>query len=81
MKKETIETANNILKQISEHKKAIEMLEEFVDKGGALFKARQVDGTYNVAYNPIDFEDFEIRLIIQNKKQRIAALENELERL
>lgn len=57
------------------------MLGEFADKGGALFKARQVEGSYGVAYDPIYFDDYEIRQITNNKIQRIAELEMELEEL
>ena len=80
MQKEKIDRANEILQTIREDEIAVGLLEEFSEKGGILFKIRYKDFA-GVTYDDMRFEPWEIRLIIHNKKQRIAALERELEKL
>ena len=80
MQKEKIDRANEILQTIREDERAIGLLEEFSENNGTLFKVRDRDFA-GVSYDDIRFEPWEIRLIIHNKKQRIAALEKELEEL
>lgn len=82
MQKEKIDRANEILNLIKEHERSVEMLEEFTETGGELYKMDQytISVTHQM-YSYMDFEPWEIRLIIHNKKKRIAALEKELEEL
>ena len=74
MHRETIITANEIIKLIDDNKTAIELLEKLTTDDCHLF-------TGDFMKAGIYFEPWEIRLIIHNKKQRIAALEKELEEL
>ena len=74
MQREAVDRANKILKLIMEHEKAIKLLKYFMEDGCQLF-------IFGTKYDRIEFEPWEIRLIIHNKKQRIAALERELEEL
>lgn len=79
-----IEKANDIIKLIDENKKAISVLEDFLNKGGSIL-AGKIE--FNCIKSEITlpkeiiFEDWEIRLMIHNKKQRIAALEKQLKQL
>lgn len=81
MQKEKIDRANEIMNLIEENKRAVELLEEFSESGGTIYKRMEGGIVGYVPYSGIDFEPWEIRLIIHNKKQRIAALEKELEAL
>lgn len=84
MKIETVKEAQKIIERIEANKTAILELKKYAEKGKALFDYTQ---TYiNIMGEPerptaIHFEDWEIRLMIHNKKQRIAELEKQLERL
>lgn len=80
MQKEKIDRVMEILQTIRENERAVGFLEEFSENGGTLFKIRDRDFA-GIYYDDIRFEPWEIRLIIHNKKQRIAALEKELEEL
>lgn len=79
MQKEYLEKANEISRQIENHKEAISVLEEYIENGVVLRTFYSYIG-YELNRN-IHFEPWEIRLIIHNKKQRIAALEKQLEEM
>lgn len=81
MEKELIEKANEIIGLIEKNEKAIEELSKYAESGGTLWFQRMDDGMFYPFYNRIDFEDWEIRLMIHQKKQRINALKVQLERL
>ena len=79
MKKETLDRASKITELIEENKKAIEILESKKDEEHIILWYK-----YPSSYcctEKMEFEPWEIRLIIYNKKQRIKALEKELEEL
>lgn len=79
MQIEQIEKANEILKKIKAQERAIELIES----GGTIKVEQRIEsniGMYPFIHDfPVEFEDWEQRLIIHNKKQRIQALEKELE--
>ena len=82
MKKETFDRANKIAKLIEENKKAIEILEALKNVNNdedhiILWRGHP----YEFHAEKLKFEPWEIRLMIYNKKQRIKALEKELEEL
>ncbi len=81
MKKELIDKANGIISLIEKNEKAIEKLSKYSERGGYLYCQDEVTGVIYPPYNKIDFEDWEIRLMIHQKKQRINALKIQLERL
>lgn len=83
MERVIIDKANEIIKLIDENKNAVLELEKYAESGKALYSERDsyMSRTGFVSQEPIHFEDWEIRLMIHNKKQRIAALENQLEQL
>ncbi len=81
MQKETIDKANEIMNLIEQNKRAIEKLEQFSQSGGTLYYKEEPDFLFYPIYRGIDFEDWEIRLMIHQKKQRIQALEKQLEQL
>ncbi len=81
MQKELIDKANEIIGLIEKNEKAIEELSEYAETGGTLCFKRMYDGLFYPFYDRIDFEDWEIRLMIYQKKQRINALKIQLERL
>ena len=76
MKRETFNKANEIIENIKRHEVAIDILDCFKNKTEyqAMYYA---DGEELEVF----FEPDEIELIIENKKQRIAELEKELEEL
>lgn len=75
MQKELIDKANEIIRLIEKNERAVEELEKYVESGKELFT------TIGLLAESIDFEPWEIRLMIHNKKQRIKALKAQLERL
>ena len=84
MEKTIIYKANEIMKLIEENEKSVSVLQKYAESGKTLYTER--DSSYGLFHDdnyprPISFEDWEIRLIIHNKKQRIAALEKQLEQL
>lgn len=87
MQKELIDKANEIIGLIEKNERAVEELEKCLNGEGGIYV-----GGYGVGIgacnNPfimcpseIDFEPWEIRLMIHNKKQRIKALKAQLERM
>lgn len=82
MQKELIDKASEIIRLIEENEKAIEELSKYAESGMTLYA--KVEYPHSVGYcfpQSIDFEDWEIRLMIHQKKQRINALKVQLERL
>lgn len=84
MERQIIDKANEIIKLIEDNKKAVSELEKYAEIGKAFIadaiEYRSADGKIHVP-EPVNFEAWEIRLMIHNKKQRIAALEKQLEQL
>ena len=83
MQREIIDKANEIVSLIEKNKRDVKELEKDSKRGKTLYTK-----IGDLPYKDIDdmpkaisFEPWEIRLIIHNKKQRIAALEQQLERL
>lgn len=82
MQKELIDKANEIIGLIEKNERAVEALQKFSESG----VSAQISD-YSMLYHGcivsdrVDFEDWEIRLMIHNKKQRIKALKAQLERL
>ncbi len=81
MQKELIDKANEIMSLIEQNKRAIEKLEKFSQNGGRLYCEKRYEYAIYPCFDSIDFEDWEIRLMIHQKKQRIQALEKQLEQL
>lgn len=83
MERERIDKANEIIKLIEDNKKSVSELEKYAEKGKTLYTERDSYRTCTnfVSPAPISFEDWEIRLMIHNKKQRISALEKQLKEL
>lgn len=83
MNKEIISKANEIVKLIEENKSAVSELEKYAESGKTLYIEARYNRpcSYDKQLKAIKFENWEIRLMIHNKKQRIAALEKQLERL
>ena len=83
MERVIIDKANEIIKLIDKNKNAVLELEKYAESGKTLYYERDyyMSCTGFVSQKPIHFEDWEIRLMIHNKKQRIAALEKQLEQL
>ena len=83
MQKENIDKARRIIRTIDENRSAIDWLEKHAKNGHRFYTDYEQftfsDGDRGMI--EIDLEDWEIRLIIHNKKQRIAALGRELEEL
>lgn len=82
MQKELIDKANDIIRLIEQNEKAIEELSKYAESGKTLYTER----SYSLSLvrdfpQAIDFEDWEIRLMIHQKKQRVQALKVQLERL
>lgn len=78
MKRETVDRANELIMLIENNKKAIKFLEDDVYRslGMILYTSNKLFlGEY------MSFEPWEVRLMIYNKKQRLQALEKELEEL
>lgn len=74
-----IEKANEILEKIKAQERAVELLES----GGTIKVEGTIEsniGMFPFTHDfPVEFEDWEIRLIIHQKKQRIEALKKEME--
>lgn len=81
MQKELIEKANEIIELIEENEKAIEELSKYAESGGSLYSQYELEYMFRGSYRKLHFEDWEIRLMIHQKKQRINALKVQLERL
>lgn len=81
MQKELIEKANDIIRMIEKNEKAIEELLKYSESGGTLYRQHEIDYSFHSYYQGIYFEDWEIRLMIHQKKQRVNALKAQLERL
>ncbi len=81
MKKELIDKANEIIRLIEENEKAIEELSKYAESGGSLYSQYELEYMLRGSYRELRFEDWEIRLMIHQKKQRINALKVQLERL
>lgn len=82
MKKELIDKANEIIRLIEKNEKAIEELSKYQESGKTLYTEERCPYSYDGSFpQPIDFEDWEIRLMIHQKKQRINALKVQLEKL
>lgn len=82
MKKELIDKANEIIRLIKENEKAIEELSKYAEGGTTLYTKKSYPFSCSTDFpQSIDFEDWEIRLMIHQKKQRINALKVQLERL
>lgn len=84
MQKELIEKANEILRMIDEQEKAVLEFEKCIDKDVDIYIGKYEYDFQRMGFTrPIKslFEDWEIRLMIHNKKQRIKALKEQLERL
>lgn len=80
MQKELIDKANEIIGLIEKNKRAVEELEKYAESGKSLWTETNSYMDYKFP-REIDFEPWEIRLMIHNKKQRIKALKAQLERL
>ena len=74
MTAEILEKANEIKNLIEQQEEAIKYLES----GFSLYHISSFSHSF---YEEVVFEDWEIRLILHNKKQRLQALKKELERL
>lgn len=81
MQKEIIDKANEIISLIEKNEEAIEILEQFSQSGVGLYDKKEYGYPCYPFYKSIDFEDWEIRLMIHQKKQRIQALKKQLEQL
>lgn len=82
MQRETIDKSNELLKLIESNAKAVEKLTQYAESGKTLYTKDRFPICYGEERPfPIPLEPWEIRLIIHNKKQRIKALEKELEEL
>lgn len=84
MKKEIIDKANEIILLIKKNEEAIEVLERFSQSGVKLWLCENKYGYYSAScpfHDGADFEDWEIRLMIHQKKQRIQALKRQLGQL
>ena len=84
MDRKTVDNAKEIIKLIDENKNAISELESCLCKNSEIYVGRM---EYNFISGGMTFpksifiEEWEIRIMIHNKKQRIAALEKQLEQL
>lgn len=81
MQKELIDKANEIIRLIEENEKAIEELSKYAESGCSLYSQYELEHMFRGSCRELKFEDWEIRLIIHQKKQRINALKVQLERL
>lgn len=82
MQKELIDKANEIIGLIEKSEKAIEELSKYAESGKTLYTERDYPFSFRRDFpQSIDFEDWEIRLMIHRKKQRVNALKVQLERL
>lgn len=82
MQKELIDKANEIIGLIEKNERAVKELEKHAESGvSAEFKDYSKIYYGCVIGNMVDFEPWEIRLMIHNKRQRIKALKAQLERM
>lgn len=83
MDRETVDKAKEIIKLIDENKNSLSELENCLRKNSNIYVGRMEYDRVNGMTFPksIFIEDWEIRLMIHNKRQRIAALEKQLEQL
>lgn len=84
MQKELIDKANEVIRLIEQNERAVEALEKCLNREGGIYVGKaEFDYKKRNLELPqeMNFEDWEIRLMIHNKKQRIKALKAELERL
>lgn len=82
MQKELIDKANEIIRLIEKNEMAIEELSKYAKSGKTLYIKNSYPFSCSADFpQSIDFEDWEIRLMIHQKKQRINALKIQLERL
>ena len=87
MQKELIDKANEIIGLIEKNERAVDKLEKCLNGEDDIYVGRYGVGIgacnnpFIMSPSEIDFEDWEIRLMIHNKKQRIKALKAQLERL
>lgn len=83
MNKEILQKAKDIQYDIERHKETLERLENALHGNGSICFSEPVSFGYYPPKNisPSHFEDWEIRLMIHQKKQRIATLEKQLEEL
>lgn len=81
MQRELIDKANDIIGLIEKNEKAIEELSKYAESGKTLYTERDRYMNYDNLTQAIDFEDWEIRLMIHQNKQRLNALKVQLERL
>ena len=83
MQRDNIDEARRIIRTIDENRNAIDWLEKHAKNGHRFYTYFEQfifsDGDRGMV--DIYLEDWEVRLLIHNKKQRIAALERELEEL
>lgn len=80
MQKELIDKANEIARLIEINEKDVETLTRYAQDGTRFYVDWEDYHSFRFPQS-IDFEDWEIRLMIHNKRQRIKALKVELERL
>lgn len=86
MQKELIDKANEIIRLIEKNERAVIELEKCLEQGEKIYvggaKIELANGNAMIVMpREMDFEPWEIRLMIHNKKKRIKALKAQLERL
>lgn len=84
MQKELIDKANEVIRLIEQNERAVEKLEKCLNGEGGFYAGKlEYDcQTGSFAFpKGIDFEPWEIRLMIHNKRQRIKGLKAQLERM
>lgn len=82
MQKELVDKANDIIRLIEKNESAIEELSKYAESGKTLYTKAEYPYSVGCCFpQAIDFEDWEIRLMIHQKKQRVQALKVQLERL
>lgn len=82
MQKELIDKANEIVRLIKKNEEAIEALSKYIDSGKTFYTEKNYPFSYDgIIPQAIYFEDWEIRLMMHQKKQRVSALKAQLERL
>lgn len=84
MQKELIDKANEIIGLIEKNQRTVEELEKCLNGEGGIYVGKaEFDYKKSNLELPqeMDFEYWEIRLMIHNKRQRINALKAQLERM
>ncbi len=84
MQKELIDKANEVIGLIEQNERAVEELEKCLNGEGGIYVGKaEFDYKKSNLELPkeVDFEPWEIRLMIHNKKQRIKALKAQFERM